>query len=559
MKKVLAISFLLLISFTFLFAATLPSQNQTPSGGIQTPPQEAIDVCSGKSSGSSCSFVTAQNEQISGNCIELPGGELACVPNSAGVDKMAQNGLAEDTQSITEDTKRETTDNKGFWEKIFDFFFGWIGGGEKENEKEIMPGGDEDEHGCKPSAGYTWCEEKQKCLRVFEEYCADEKYKDYYDSKNESKSEDVTITVTSNAIVDTNQEECFDNENEISCPSLGKSFYGQDGNYIGNKPSYKDNGDGTVTDLNTGLMWIQDAGGKVFYYDARNSISYAGYNDWRIPSIKELYSLMDFSGVDVSATAKSANTPFIDDDVFVFEYGDITSGDRIIDSQWMTSNIYVSKVMNNEECFFGVNFADGRIKCYPTENNGQNNGYFLRYVRGDSYGNNLFVDNNDGTVTDESSGLMWQQSDSGEGLDWENALSYCEDLNLANYTDWRLPNAKELQYIVDYSRSPDTTSSPAIDSIFDSTSFTNLMGEKDWGYYWTGTTHVSQKGGGTAAYISFGRGLGAMNGQIMDVHGAGCQRSDSKVGDKADYPVSQENAPQGDIARVYNYARCVRG
>lgn len=34
-----------------------------------------------------------------------------------------------------------------------------------------LVGGDEDEHGCKGSAGYSWCEAKKKCLRVFEEGC----------------------------------------------------------------------------------------------------------------------------------------------------------------------------------------------------------------------------------------------------------------------------------------------------------------------------------------------------------------------------------------------------
>lgn len=43
--------------------------------------------------------------------------------------------------------------------------------------EEISPeppivGGDEDEHGCKASAGYSWCEAKQKCLRMWEEPCA---------------------------------------------------------------------------------------------------------------------------------------------------------------------------------------------------------------------------------------------------------------------------------------------------------------------------------------------------------------------------------------------------
>jgi hypothetical protein len=41
-------------------------------------------------------------------------------------------------------------------------------------EIENIVGGDEDEHGCIPSAGYTWCEEKQKCLREWEEPCGED-------------------------------------------------------------------------------------------------------------------------------------------------------------------------------------------------------------------------------------------------------------------------------------------------------------------------------------------------------------------------------------------------
>ena len=58
-----------------------------------------------------------------------------------------------------------------------------------------------------------------------------------------------------NPIVDTGQVRCFDNAREILCPKPGQPFYGQDAQYGGNVPSYRDNGDGTVTDLNTNLMW----------------------------------------------------------------------------------------------------------------------------------------------------------------------------------------------------------------------------------------------------------------------------------------------------------------
>ncbi|HZN58167.1 MAG TPA: DUF1566 domain-containing protein [Planctomycetota bacterium] len=74
-----------------------------------------------------------------------------------------------------------------------------------------------------------------------------------------------------------------------------------------------------------------------------------------------------------------------------------------------------------------------------------------------------FVDNGDGTVTDTCTGLMWQKDTGNDAkrLVWCNALAYCEDLELGGHDDWRLPNVRELQSILDYGRS-----SPAIDPIF---------------------------------------------------------------------------------------------
>lgn len=107
----------------------------------------------------------------------------------------------------------------------------------------------------------------------------------------------------------------------------------------------------------------------------------------------------------------------------------------------------------------------------------------MRYVRGDAYGSNRFVSNGNGTVGDESTGLLWQQADSGAGLTWGDALKYCENLELAGVRDWRLPNAKELHSIVDYTRSPDKTDTPAIDPKFGVTSIGNEAGSKDWPFF----------------------------------------------------------------------------
>lgn len=367
-------------------------------------------------------------------------------------------------------------------------------------------------------------------------------------------------------IVDTDQTSCYgDSGYDVACPFASESFFGQDAQYSGLTPNYTVGSDGTVTDENTGLMWQQDPGDKVTYDEASqnaDSFELAGYDDWRLPTIKELYSLMLFSGADPSGEDSSNLVPFIDDDNFAFEYGDTDAGDRIIDSQWATSSVYGSTVMGGESCFFGVNFADGRIKCYPTTNKG----YFAIYVRGDSYGVNDLYYNGDGTITDDATGLMWTQSDSGhfdageEGdgaMSWEEALDWAEDFEYAGYDDWRLPNAKELHSIIDYDRSPDVTSSPAIDALFETTDITNEAGASDYPFFWTSTTHEKSNGmGDFGVYVGFGRCLGYMNGQWIDVHGAGCQRSDPKSGDPSDYPTGF--GPQGDARRIYNYVRLVR-
>ncbi len=382
-------------------------------------------------------------------------------------------------------------------------------------------------------------------------------------------------------VVDTGQENCYGNSTVISCPKSGESFFGQDAQHAGNSPRYTDNGDGTITDHITGLMWQKsadtdgngtiDADDKLTYDQASSdagTLSLGGYNDWRLPTIKELYSLILFSGLDPSGlegTETSGLTPFMDTAYFDFAYGDTSTGERIIDAQYASATQYVSTTMNGNETMFGVNFADGRIKGYPTAAMpGQSEGkkFFVIYVRGNTgYGQNSYSDNGDGTISDSATGLMWERNDSGTGLNWESSLAWVEQKNAENYlgyNNWRLPNAKELQSIVDYTRSPDTTGSAAIDPLFNVTSIINEAGQTDYPFYWSSTTHAndSEISGGFGAYVAFGRAMGYMNGSWIDVHGAGAQRSDPKSGEPADWPTG--HGPQGDAIRIYNYVRLVR-
>ena len=63
---------------------------------------------------------------------------------------------------------------------------------------------------------------------------------------------------------------------------------------------------------------------------------------------------------------------------------------------------------------------------------------------------NTFIDNGNGSVTDTATGLIWQQQDDDVERNHAEAIMYCQNLDLAGSTNWRLPNIKELMSIVDY-------------------------------------------------------------------------------------------------------------
>ena len=190
------------------------------------------------------------------------------------------------------------------------------------------------------------------------------------------------------------------NYRQIHCPDKGSDFYGQDAQYKGNQPHYKDNGDGTISDLVTGLMWIKQRGPAVSWQQAMDGAKdcrVGGYTDWRAPSIKELYSLIDFNGW-VQRTEKDS-VPFINTEYFEFKFGDNSKGQRIIDCQDWSATTYVDTTMGGAPTAFGINFADGRIKGYPKQNHRGRSNRYIRYVRNNpEYGKNTFVDRENGSV-----------------------------------------------------------------------------------------------------------------------------------------------------------------
>lgn len=360
------------------------------------------------------------------------------------------------------------------------------------------------------------------------------------------------------------------------------SLFGQDANYLkGKKMAYTKNDDGTVSDLNSGLMWQEIPTTEGFDWQAAKTycenLKIGGYNDWRMPTAKELFSISNFS----------EGWPYLDTTYFSL----VNNKNVDKSEQYWTSNKYVGHTEEGQyAAAFGVNHATGHIKAYPGEapkDNGELRGpppgnqkpqgqegdkrgenrpppgngerptgnpmlKHVRAVRGTIYGTNNFVDNKDKTITDKATGLMWSKNDSQKGLDWKHALVYAKESKLAGYSDWRLPNVKELQGIVDYDYAPGAKDSKldraAINPIFNTSEITNENGDKDYPYYWTSTSARFRKGKPYyyAWYVAFGR---AVNPNGIDSHGAGAVRFDTK----------HENGPAGEGGeRYYNYVRLVR-
>jgi len=124
----------------------------------------------------------------------------------------------------------------------------------------------------------------------------------------------------------------------------------------------------------------------------------------------------------------------------------------------------------------------GQTTVYQTYDDGY-------YQKG--YSGTRFTDNGDGTITDNATGLMWVANPTAAGVGgtytWTDAISACENLSYAGYTDWRLPNVKELHSIVDYG-----TYNPCIDTTY----FTSTAG-----LYWSSTTYAYTTS--NAWYINF--------------------------------------------------------
>ncbi len=336
----------------------------------------------------------------------------------------------------------------------------------------------------------------------------------------------IDLPVFAWVVPDTGQLNCYDDEKSISCPSEGSSFYGQDASYAVYPRSYtrlKLDNEGDVTewiegvdpvaewimtkDNVTGLIWEvkknkdsvpdyddpHDADNIYRWYDsgltgdcAGNNLSgenteedfinilndtndpFGGYSDWRLPTTLELSTIIFLDTFN----------PAIDTGYFP----------NTALSQYWSATTFPSG-----SCFSA--YTTDIVYGYEKTASKYSNQLPAIAVRSDQAPSDpIMVDNGDGTVTDQSVNLMWEQG-SNNGA-WQEALAYCEDLTLpaAGYSDWRLPEIHELRSMLDV-----TTSAPFVDHA----AFPDTTGY----VYWSSTTYPGGYNKVNGVYFASGETL----------------------------------------------------
>ncbi|VVS94656.1 Lcl C-terminal domain-containing protein [Desulfoluna spongiiphila] len=290
------------------------------------------------------------------------------------------------------------------------------------------------------------------------------------------------------AVPDTGQTTCFDNEgNPIACPSPSQPFYGQDGNFLINPPSFsKTDSDKTVTDHATGLTWeVKTAASleetvtqteALAYIDQLNAEAFCGHRDWRLPTILELHAMADFEH----------DGPAVDTDFF--------PNTQKTRHYWSSTTSEVEGITR----YYLLNFDLGHV--FNTTN--PDTAATVRAVRGAPLTNpNRYHLNMDNTVTDFNTGLIWElktQENTSNKWHQHMAAAYCNDLEIGGYTDWRLPTIKELLTLIDYT----STEQPMLHMPVFTNSVIAFHSEIS-ACYWSSTTSVTpviQTGNKTMAW-----------------------------------------------------------
>jgi quinol monooxygenase YgiN len=277
----------------------------------------------------------------------------------------------------------------------------------------------------------------------------------------------------------TGQKRCWDTAGTfIQCAGTGQDGDAQAG-AAWPSPRFVDNGNGTVTDKLTDLIWLKDADffGEVTWEQALQKAQHlaggsGGLNDgskagdWRLPNIREIQTVIDYG---TGHPILPAGHPFKNAKMSI--YWTSTTLTAAPTLAWMTTlgigpTVFDLKINDNR--MWPVR-GTGRVAQTGQKVGWDAHGQPVADLEGTGQDgetqagvpapNPRFVDNQDGTVTDRLTGLVWLKNADAFGLrTWDQALAACNSLSMFDHGlgdgsapgDWRLPNIKEIESLVDY-------------------------------------------------------------------------------------------------------------
>ncbi|MBR6496699.1 MAG: M20/M25/M40 family metallo-hydrolase, partial [Methanomicrobium sp.] len=255
---------------------------------------------------------------------------------------------------------------------------------------------------------------------------------DKSDISDDSDSNDTATGKLTLGNICTGQTFCYDTASWMSCPLFDDDFYGQDAQYAEAGTCKPQNftvktvsEQNMIVDNNTGLEWQEKISTETYTFEEAENYCgesvYGGYSDWRVPSPQELLTIVDSSRFNPATNSIFTDMP---DDKEIY--------------------LWTSK----ESRYFVV--AEGLYSYYGNNENRYN----VLCIRGGKMPKALFTSETvkgNIVVTDSTTDLIWQKDSAYTGS-WKEALKYCEDLDYAGYTTWRLPNKNEAASLLNLNR-----------------------------------------------------------------------------------------------------------
>ena len=300
------------------------------------------------------------------------------------------------------------------------------------------------------------------------------------------------------------QMECYDNRYEIECPTdPDDDFFGQEAHYAklgvcSPLDITLDNSNAEeplIINRNTGLMWQKNISEENYTCDEAvthcEDLVYAGYDDWRLPSVNELMSIV------------VSNKYQYDYNMIFFRFfKELEQNYNHVDVIFLTSDKSFTLRLNEN-----ITRKDSELPGYI---------HTAICVRGEKLpGPEFEVSeiNGDEVVTDLTTGVMWQKSDEGK-LQWEQALYKCEHLIYAGYSDWRLPLRNELLSIINYEKSDPASDFPGMELSQKPVSL--VFSGTNNGFHLSNTVDIFGKENSLACSVDFNEGTLSPASKFMD-------------------------------------------